>query len=325
MQNELISVIVPVYNVEAYLDRCINSIATQSYQRLEIILIDDGSTDHSGQLCDQWQQKDKRIVVLHKENGGLSSARNAGLDLCHGAYLSFVDSDDWIEPNFYSKMLSTLENANAELVCAGRFDVYETTGKKQIGLCPRTKRSICTSEMLQKMLTWDECDSSVCDKIYAAILWDRERFPVGTVSEDVAVMYRVVARSKGIRLLPEPLYNYYHRQGSISTSSFSEKSNHIVETSKTIERYIQEHYPDCMAEAKYFRLKSLLYWLQKYSLQDVATKSQYTALYRKYYQALSSYKFYILLQCPYASFKEKVLYLLLLFKQTSLLKLLSKH
>ena len=141
-QNPLISVIVPVYNVAAWLPRCVDSVLTQTYQNLEILLIDDGSTDASGEICDAYAEKDPRIRVIHKKNGGLSSARNAGLDVSNGQYIGFVDSDDWIEPEMYEKMLALMECNEAQLVCAGRYDVDGDTGEKTIGLCPKQQTCV---------------------------------------------------------------------------------------------------------------------------------------------------------------------------------------
>ena len=115
-RNPLISVIVPVYNVETLLPRCVDSILTQTYECLEVLLVDDGSTDASGEICEQFAKKDTRIRVIHKENGGLSSARNAGLDVASGDYIGFVDSDDWIEPEMYAEMLALRERNGVQLV-----------------------------------------------------------------------------------------------------------------------------------------------------------------------------------------------------------------
>ena len=121
----MISVIVPVYNVAAYLDRCVKSIVNQTYADLEIILVDDGSPDQCGTMCDNWAMKDKRIKVVHKENGGLSDARNAGIEVASGDYIGFVDSDDWIEPDMYQDLLEAVEREGAELAVTGINRTYD--------------------------------------------------------------------------------------------------------------------------------------------------------------------------------------------------------
>ena len=125
--GELISVIIPIYNVEAYLDECIASVIAQTYSNLEIILVDDGSPDNCPQMCDEWAAKDSRIRVIHKENGGLSDARNAGIDIATGEYIAFVDSDDWIVPEMYEKMLAALKTENAA-TCAWNMRLENRNG-----------------------------------------------------------------------------------------------------------------------------------------------------------------------------------------------------
>ena len=163
MDRAKISVIVPVYNVETYQARCVDSILNQSYANLEVILVDDGSKDASGSICDKYAEKDNRIRVIHKENGGLSSARNAGLDVACGEYITFVDSDDWIEPLAYGWMMEAMVRYDVKMVCAGRYDVDGATGEKTVGLCPQKEEVLSGEEMAGRIFTWDNCDSSACD------------------------------------------------------------------------------------------------------------------------------------------------------------------
>ena len=136
MENcRLLSIIVPVYKVESYLARCVDSILAQTVSDFELILVDDGSPDRCGAICDEYAARDPRVRVIHKENGGLSSARNAGIDIARGQWLGFVDSDDWITPDCYEKLLACAQRQNVKLVCAGRWDVSEKTVKTTPGLC----------------------------------------------------------------------------------------------------------------------------------------------------------------------------------------------
>jgi len=146
-QDILVSVIVPVYNVEEYLGRCVDSILAQTYTNLEVILVDDGAKDSSGAICDEYAARDARVRVIHKENGGLSSARNAGIDAAKGDWLEFVDSDDWIEPDAVESMLTLALEHRTELVVAGRYDVKAKTGERKIGLCPPKMEVISGEEM----------------------------------------------------------------------------------------------------------------------------------------------------------------------------------
>ena len=165
-REDLISVIVPVYNVEAYLARCVDSILAQTHRSLEVILVDDGARDSSGAICDAYAVKASRVKVIHKENGGLSSARNAGLEIASGEYIAFVDSDDWIETDAYSHLLEVMKKYEVRLVCGGRYDVDGGTGEKTVGLCPSKEEPISGEELAGRIFLWDGCDSSACDKLY---------------------------------------------------------------------------------------------------------------------------------------------------------------
>ena len=254
MEQVLISVIIPVYNVESYVARCVKSVVGQSYKKLEIILIDDGSTDKSGIICDDLAKSDNRIVVIHKENGGLSSARNKGLDVCHGDFISFIDSDDYIEENMFEDLLLANEKNKTLIACGGRFDCYENEEEeKTIGLCPLKNEVIDSKEAIKRLLTWDNIDSASCDKLFHKSLWKTIRFPLGKICEDIAVMYLIFDCAKRICLVSEPYYNYFHRKGSITTSSFSFKKMDIVDNVGSIEAFIGCHYPDLFDDFLFFK------------------------------------------------------------------------
>ena len=253
MNNVLISIIVPVFNVEKYLRRCVESIINQSYSNLEIILVNDGSTDSSFDICCSFAKKDKRIVVVNKQNGGLSSARNAGLDICKGQYIEFVDSDDFIEKHTVEKLLKANLSFNTLLSCCGRFNLYEDANKRTIGLCPTKNEVLTSKEILSRVLVWNNVDSSACDKMFEKSLWQGLRFPVGKISEDVAIMHLIFERAGRITLISEPLYNYCHRLNSITTSSFSLKHLDTIENVKRIEQFIVSKYPDLMNNFYYYK------------------------------------------------------------------------
>ena len=178
-QNPRISVIVPVYNVEQYLPRCVESILAQTYENLEILLVDDGTKDNSGAICDAYARQDARVKAIHKKNGGLSSARNAGIDAATGEYLSFVDSDDWIEPDMYEKMMALMEKYSVRLVCAGRWDVSSETGEKTLGLCPPKEEVISGEALVRRIFHWENIDSAAWDKLYHKSLFASVRYPLG--------------------------------------------------------------------------------------------------------------------------------------------------
>ena len=257
-REEKISVIVPVYNVEKFLPRCVESILAQAGVALEVILVDDGSRDVSGALCEEFARRDPRVKVIHKENGGLSSARNAGIDVAAGEYVAFVDSDDWIEPGAYTHMLGLMKRYGAQLVCAGRYDVDGATGEKTIGLCPREETCIGPEEMVGKIFLWDDCDSSACDKLYHHSLFETFRFPEGKVCEDVATTYKIVLEAERVVLCDRPVYNYYHRPDSITTDTvISEKTFHFSQHTAEIYTFIRENHPNIEPQARYLRVRSL--------------------------------------------------------------------
>lgn len=293
-REKLLSVIVPVYNVENYLSRCVDSILSQSGVTLEVLLVDDGSTDASGKICDSYVARDGRVKVIHKENGGLSSARNAGLDRASGDYVTFVDSDDYLEPEAYGPMLDLAESYGAKLVCGGRYDVDGDTGKKTVGLCPQKTEWITGEEMVGRIFLWDGCDSSACDKLYHRCLFDKLRYPEGRVCEDVPVTYRIVLEAQWVALWDKPFYNYYHRPGSITTAAVSEKTFHFSQHTAEIYPYIRDNYPRIQPQARYLRVKSLSHLLLVMDQAEPETRRQFAGEYRQARRELRKHTFFFL-------------------------------
>lgn len=216
MQNPLVSIIVPIYKVEPYLRRCLDSIVNQTYTNLEIILVDDGSPDGCPQICDEYAAKDDRIVVIHKENGGLSDARNAGLDLCKGGYLTFVDSDDWINLKFIEVLIELIQKEKADLAI-GKFEKKYESGQKD----ERKKNNFSVEilnnkQAIEKLFSKDSVFFGIaCGKLYARALFEKIRFPFGMLHEDDYTLYKVLYSSKKIIFLDDPLYFYFQRGSSI--------------------------------------------------------------------------------------------------------------
>lgn len=303
----MISVIIPVYNVSKYLSRCINSVRTQAHVK-EILLIDDGSTDDSGILCDAYAAMEPLVKVLHKENAGLSSARNAGLDLAQGEYVAFVDSDDFLEPGAYEKLLSCAQRHEADLVCAGRSDLIGGIGDKTLGLCPETEETITGPEFVARMFTWQGVDSAAWDKLYKRSLFDGLRYPEGKICEDVPVTYRAALKANKVALLPEPVYVYYHRPGSITTAPVSQKSFHFAAHTQAICQDIKARCPEILPQARYLRVWSLAHpmMLCQESGQVQAFHQEYRACKRALAKELPFF-----LTSPLLSGKEKLHDLLL--------------
>ena len=228
MSEPVISVIVPVYKVEPYLRKCLDSIAGQTYQNLEIILVNDGSPDNCGAICDEFAAQDKRVRVIHKENGGVSSARNAGLAVAMGDWIGWVDSDDWIESDMYSYMLKKAVEYGADIVACGRSehcqgrDVVRGWGKEQV---------LDTQAALELLLKNDIMQSYLWDKLWRRELFDGQIFPTGRTFEDIAVMHRLFMRAQRVVCLPEIKYHYLHHKGSIvDNKSLGNLMNHFCAT-----------------------------------------------------------------------------------------------
>lgn len=309
-QDILISVIVPVYNAEKYLVRCVDSILNQTYGHLEVILVDDGAKDNSGAMCDEYARKDDRIRVVHKENGGLSSARNAGIDIATGEYFGFVDSDDWIEPDTYETMLGLAVKYDAKMVVGGRYDVDADTMEKTIGLCPEKEEVISGIEVLGRVFLWDNCDSSSCDKLFHRSLYEGLRYAMGVVSEDVALFPFTAERAQRVVMCNKAFYNYYHHGGTISTSRLSEKSFHFGEHTGRIYDYIRQNYPQIERQAHHLRVMGLNHTLLCYDLADADHRKKFTSQGRKCRAQMRKHLPFILKNPAYGK-KERVVFLLL--------------
>ena len=310
MSQPSISVIVPVYNVEAYLPKCVESILAQTYKNLEIILVEDGTKDASGSICDEYAKKDPRIKVIHKENGGLSSARNAGMDIAKGDYFGFVDSDDWIEPEFYETLLSAALKYDADLVCGGRYDVDGITGEKTVGLCHKKEECISAMEMLGRVFTWDGCDSAAWDKLYRRHLFDEVRYPLGMYSEDSAIFYKLMEQANRVALVPRPMYNYLHRENSITTAKLTEKTFHYPGHTEKIYPYIRERHPEIEQQARFLRVRGIAYAMMSIDLAGEEAWETYADYYRRQREELRNHFFFIL-RSPWHGKKERIIHLLL--------------
>lgn len=225
METNIISVIVPIYNVTKYLKQCLDSIIQQTYTNLEIILVDDGSTDQSGPICDSYKEKDSRITVIHKKNGGLSDARNAGLNICKGDYISFVDSDDYLSPYFYEILMGVAEKQNCDIVALkGGTSFWD---EEEEPVLAKSKEEIAvhylsSHDVLERML-YQEIATGAQFKIYKKETFNNIRFPVGYLYEDVATTYKPFFNAKKCAIVEADIYAYRKRRDSIIRQSFSSK------------------------------------------------------------------------------------------------------
>lgn len=214
-QNPLISVIVPVYKVELYLHQCVDSILNQIYTNLEVFLVDDGSPDNCGAICDEYASLDSRVRVIHKDNGGLSDARNAALEVCTGDYIAFVDSDDWIEPQMYSDMMTMMLEQRVEIVFC---TVREIIDGEFAGVRYRyfSDDTVMDASEAQKYALKDEIAAAVWMRLCRKECFEQVRFPVGRNYEDIAVTFLPFEHAEKVGFLDRPLYNYRINKNGIA-------------------------------------------------------------------------------------------------------------
>lgn len=234
--NELISIIVPVYNVECYLDACMASILNQTYRNIEIILVDDGATDQSGKMCNYYAELDKRVRVLHKKNGGLSDARNKGIAYAQGEYIMFVDSDDVVSLDIARYLYQLLKSSYADIAICDPIHCYPG---KEIVFEPETSQWIFEPEdAIAEMLYQRSFLVAAWGKLYRKKYFDHIRFPFGMLFEDSAVMYKIFDEAKRIVYSNAKLYGYMHREGSITTKGFSRRDCDILIICNQIMEYM---------------------------------------------------------------------------------------
>ncbi|MBO5094460.1 MAG: glycosyltransferase [Lachnospiraceae bacterium] len=213
--DDLISVIIPVYNVEGYVENCVRSVQNQTYRNLEIILVDDGSKDRSGYICDKLAEKDERIFVIHQENQGLSGARNAGLEVAHGKYVAFVDADDTIYFEMYTVLCGILKQNNADIAVGGM--VRTENEKFFLNVVYKDYHiDVYEKEEALMQLFYQYTDAvSACNKLYIRELFCSLRYPYGKLHEDEYITYQLLYRARRVVFVEEKMYAYMQRQGSI--------------------------------------------------------------------------------------------------------------
>lgn len=285
-----ISIIVPVYDVEKYINRCIESILAQTFMDFELILVNDGSPDQCGKICDKYAENDTRIKVIHKKNGGLSDARNFGLEIAQGDFVGFVDSDDYIESDMYEKLLEACEENNSKLAMCGR---YKVLGEELQPIFSFKGHKIWESrEAIENLLTWNNIDSSACDKLFRRDLFEQIRFPVGKYNEDIYIMTQIIHQSEKIIHIGDAKYYYFHRPNSITTEKFSEKKLDLLAANRKVIELVTDYYPDLSLKAESFNLKGIIYLSGL--LQDKRCKKEYLSSYNLINNHLSHNLFKIL-------------------------------
>ena len=258
---DLVSIIIPVYKVEAYLDRCVTSVIQQTYSHLEIILVDDGSPDRCPAMCDAWTQKDHRVTVIHQENGGLSAARNAGLARASGEWILLLDSDDYIAPFAVEKLLKAVCNQSGDMgICSfaqGNEEAYsftQTEGRiKWIDAETALKRIYQGDISALKY-------AAACFKLYRRSLFEDINYPTGKLFEDIYTTHKLLYRAKKIAVLEDVLYYYYQHGTSIMNSNFSLKKLDYLQALVERVAFFEEHNLPDLAQTAYDELLHSLIW-----------------------------------------------------------------
>lgn len=241
-----LSIIVPVYKVEPYLDKCVSSIVNQTYKNLEIILVDDGSPDNCPAMCDAWAEKDNRIRVIHKPNGGLSDARNAGMSVATGELMAFVDSDDWIAPDMYEQLCRRLTEDGSDIAACGVQMVWEDSTSPRMLTRPGN-RILSRDEAMQAIIEESWLKQPVWYKLYKSkLVWDI-RFPVGKCHEDVFWSYQAVGKADRVSVSDHVGYFYLQRGGSIMGEGYSIKRLDAIEAKVQRCDYMHKHFPQLAA------------------------------------------------------------------------------
>lgn len=242
MEEDLISVIIPVYNVEKYLRNCIDSVISQTYHNLEIILIDDGSPDKCGEICEEYANKDSRIKVIHKENGGLSDARNVGIQRAIGKYITFIDSDDDVKKEYIQYLYDLIIKDKTKMSIAAHTVISD---EKEIDIGEGKKeKKLTTQECLERMLCEDGFCVSAWAKLYDKELFENVEFPKGKLNEDNGTTYKLILKCDAIAYGNKSIYNYYKRENSIMTSKFCLRKMDLIELTDEMCDTIDKKYPN---------------------------------------------------------------------------------
>lgn len=244
-QDDLITVIIPVYNVERELPRCVKSVLKQTYKNLEVILVDDGSTDGSSGLCDEFRRMDNRCKVYHTSNNGLSAARNYGIARANGDYVTLVDSDDYVDEDYIEYLYQLLQDSGFDLaVCQHR---VELDNGNTLEYGKKGKETLSGKECIERMLYHDVIDTSAWGKLYARHLFETVQYPAGMLYEDIGTTYKLFLQCESVAVGYESKYAYVRRRGSIVNRSYNRKKLDLLEMTDRMGEDVVNHYPDLKA------------------------------------------------------------------------------
>lgn len=247
--NPLISVIVPIYNVEKYLERCVDSIVNQTYKNLELILVDDGSPDNCPQMCDDYAKKDSRIKVIHKKNGGLSDARNAGMAVATGEYISFIDSDDYVSDDFFECLLNVMNKENSDIAECSVVKFYEDNHFDEF-FDNLSAKTYDTQNAMSALIAENPFHQHVWNKLYKTELVKDVPYAVGKLNEDEFWTYQVFGRANKVAKLNKTMYYYFQRSSSIMGVGYNIRRLDALEGKANRQKYIENNFPALSTQAK---------------------------------------------------------------------------
>lgn len=266
--NPLISLVIPVYNVEKYLDKCMESVLAQTYDNFEVILVDDGSTDSSGKKCDEYADRDSRVTVYHKPNGGLSDARNFGVEHCNGELVAFSDSDDYIAEDYLEYLWNLMDKFKADMSC-GQCAVEHDYSPVKIDSGIVVEELLDTEQMLERI-----CYTSVSadTRLYKKEHLLSNPYPIGKLYEDLATTYKIVGQCKKIACSNKILDFWVMRDGSITREKITEKQFDIFDASDELVKYYEEHYPAIIKAAYYRGMMAASGFMQRLFARDAGNR-----------------------------------------------------
>ena len=291
--NELISIIVPVYNVEQYLEKCVDSIINQKYKNLEIILVDDGATDSSGKLCDELAKIDNRIKVYHKENGGLSDARNYGVERATGDYIGFVDSDDYIDSEMYEELYEAIKKENVDVVECNLKIIYPD--RVELFTEQKYYNVYTKQEYLEEYLKIEKIFGSACVRLIKSDIAKKLKFPVGKLYEDTYYAYDLIEKVDRYVIMNNPYYNYLMRENSITNTKFNPRIFDLIEIVEKFHKTTYENYPglkeaaDCRKMYAYFSVLNSILLEENY--RDNEYYSEILSYFKRNYISLLKNKY----------------------------------
>lgn len=280
--NPLISVIVPIYNVEKYLARCVDSIVNQTYKNLEIILVDDGSPDRCPQMCDDYAEKDSRIKVVHKKNGGLSDARNAGMAVATGEYISFIDSDDYVSDDFFGCLLDVMNKENSDIAECSVVKFYEDNRFDEFN-DDLLKKTYDAQDAMSALIAENPFHQHVWNKLYKTELVKNISYAVGKLNEDEFWTYQVFGGANKVSKFDKTMYYYFQRNSSIMGVGYNIRRLDALEGKANRQKYIENNFPELSTQAKIDLYGSCIFACQSVlKFMSGADKKKALELIRKY-------------------------------------------